>query len=146
MVFGLLVFSAVSDAFTGPMRKASVAPPKISITRVFMSEEKEKEDLTLVPSARKQIAFDEAKGRFFETDISDADCIPDEEFCITDNDSGSMIRLTIEEKERIFLDALQVRATVPPPNFLGAQMILIPCFCIALSVVLQQWPQDAQRR
>mmetsp|Transcript_37018 Transcript_37018/g.96963 ORF Transcript_37018/g.96963 Transcript_37018/m.96963 type:complete len:327 (+) Transcript_37018:113-1093(+) len=107
VVFGLLVFSAVSDAFTGPMRKASVAPPKISITRVFMSEEKEKEDLTLVPSARKQIAFDEAKGRFFETDISDADCIPDEEFCITDNDSGSMIRLTIEEKERIFLDALQ---------------------------------------
>ena len=73
----------------------------------------EKEEPTLVSSARKQIAFDQERGRFFETDINEADCIPDEEFCVTDNDSGDLIRLTVEEKERIFMDALQVRDGTP---------------------------------
>jgi len=57
---------------------------------------------------KKELAFDPEKGRFFETGFGEGDCVPDEEFCITDPDSGSTLRLTIEEKERIFLDALQV--------------------------------------
>lgn len=70
----------------------------------------DKEDPTLMKSVlKKQIAYDSATGRFFETNINEEDCIPDEEFCMTDNDSGELIRLTQEEKERIFLDALQVR-------------------------------------
>ena len=78
-------------------------------TPLFMAED-EKEDTTFVSSVfKKEIAYDEKSGRFFETGYGEGECIPDEEFCITDNDSGEMIRLTIEEKERIFLDALQVR-------------------------------------
>lgn len=74
------------------------------------SNKADKEDPALVKSVlKKQIAYDEATGRFFETNINQEDCIPDEEFCMTDNDTGELIRLTQEEKERIFLDALQVR-------------------------------------
>lgn len=73
------------------------------------SDNKKKEDPTLMKSAlKKQIAYDQATGRFFETNINEEDCVPDEEFCMTDNDTGDLIRLTQEEKERIFLDALQV--------------------------------------
>jgi len=61
-------------------------------------------------SARKEIGYDAASGRFFETDIDTEDCIPGNEYCVIDKDSGSMVRLTMEEKERIFLDALQVSA------------------------------------
>ena len=34
-------------------------------------------------------------------------CIPNEEFCVIDPESAKPIRLTVEEKERMFLDALQ---------------------------------------
>jgi hypothetical protein len=69
-----------------------------------------KEEPTLMKSAlKKQIAYDSSSGRFFETNIEEQDCVPDEEFCMTDSSSGELIRLTQEEKERIFLDSLQVR-------------------------------------
>ena len=99
VIYALL--SVACDAFTTPQ------PASLKQQRQPLFAKKD--DPTLVSSARKQIAFDEEKGRFFETDINDADCIPDEEFCITDNESGNLIRLTLEEKERIFIDALQVR-------------------------------------
>lgn len=36
-------------------------------------------------------------------------CAPEEgEYCIVDERSGKLIKLTVAEKERIFLDALQV--------------------------------------
>jgi hypothetical protein len=67
------------------------------------------DDGTLINvQGRKEIGYDEKSGRFFETGLSEEDCIPEEEFCITDKASGTLIRLTVEEKERIFLDALQV--------------------------------------
>jgi hypothetical protein len=62
----------------------------------------------LIKSVRKEIAYDEVSGRFFETGLDETECIPQEEFCITDKGTGKLIRLTTEEKERIFLDALQV--------------------------------------
>lgn len=67
-------------------------------------------DGTMITSARKEIGYDAASGRFFETDIDTEDCIPGNEYCVIDKDSGSMVRLTMEEKERIFLDSLQVSA------------------------------------
>jgi hypothetical protein len=66
------------------------------------------DDGTIITSGRKEIGYDEKSGRFYETGLDEEDCIPDEEFCITDKASGNLIRLTVEEKERIFLDALQV--------------------------------------
>lgn len=66
------------------------------------------QDGTTITSARKEIGYDSTSGRFFETNIDPEDCIPDDEYCVVDKDSGEMVRLTLEEKERIFLDALQV--------------------------------------
>jgi len=77
------------------------------VTKMYMSEEPETEKARTLTSARKEIAYDEKSGRFFETNINSEDCIPDEEYCILDEKTGNLIRLTIEEKERIFLDALQ---------------------------------------
>lgn len=57
----------------------------------------------------KQIAYDEKSGRFFESAIREEDCAPEEEFCVIDKETGELVRLTQEEKERIFLDSLQVR-------------------------------------
>jgi hypothetical protein len=61
-----------------------------------------------VTSARKELKFDDKTGRFFETNLKEEECIPDEEFCTIDEETGNKIRLTVAEKERIFLDALQV--------------------------------------
>lgn len=63
---------------------------------------------TKVPSAnKKDVVFNSKTGRVSESGQDQGDCIPDEEFCVVDNDTGGLIRLTVEEKERIFLDALQ---------------------------------------
>jgi hypothetical protein len=64
-----------------------------------------------ITSGRKEIAYDETTGRFFETNLAETECIPEDEFCVTDKDTGKLIRLTVEEKERIFLDSLQVSPT-----------------------------------
>jgi hypothetical protein len=64
-----------------------------------------------ITSARKELKFDDKTGRFFETNIDLEECIPDEEFCTIDEDTGGRIRLTLAEKERIFLDSLQVCAS-----------------------------------
>jgi len=51
--------------------------------------------------------YDDRTGRFFESGIGPSECIPEDEFCVIDEDTGKMIRLTLEEKERIFMDSLQ---------------------------------------
>jgi hypothetical protein len=56
----------------------------------------------------KEIVYDEKSGRFFESKYTEEDCLPDEEYCFLDKSTGESIRLTVEEKERIFMDALQV--------------------------------------
>jgi len=95
--------AAVTRAATRTSKKAAFTP-------LFMAEDEGSDDGTFISSVfKKEIAYDEKTGRFFETGYGEGECIPDEEFCMTDNDSGEMIRLTVEEKERIFLDALQVR-------------------------------------
>jgi len=55
---------------------------------------------------KKEIGYDEKSGRFYETGI-ETECIPDEEYCAVDKSTGQLVRLTVKEKERIFLDALQ---------------------------------------
>jgi hypothetical protein len=67
------------------------------------------EDGVFVKSVlNKEIVYDEKTGRFFESKFGQDDCIPDEEYCYLDKSTGESIRLTVEEKERIFMDSLQV--------------------------------------
>lgn len=72
-----------------------------------MSEEKSPSLQTNSGSEKKKIAYDEISGRFFESG-DETECIPDDEYCAVDEETGNMIRLTVAEKERIFLDSLQV--------------------------------------
>lgn len=65
------------------------------------------DDGTKIASGRKEIGYDQSSGRFFETGKGAEECIPDDEYCVLDEETGKMIRLTLVEKERIFLDALQ---------------------------------------
>ena len=77
-----------------------------------MAADDDKIDGAQITSARKELKFDDTTGRFFETGIEKEECIPDEEYCMVDEDSGNKIRLTVAEKERIFLDSIQVRKTI----------------------------------
>jgi len=101
---------AASNAFTpslpstvgvSPLHRQQAAGP------LFADNDGPK-DGTTITSARKEIGYDSKSGRFFETDIDKEDCIPDDEYCVVDQDTGDLVRLTLEEKERIFLDSLQV--------------------------------------
>jgi hypothetical protein len=117
-----LLLSGCSHAFTpaSTMQKAALASkvqasqhkPQLQQQRFFMAKtdgDKETAEPYFVKSVlKKQMAYDEKAGRFFESNVSEEDCIPDEEFCVTDKETGDYIRLTQPEKERIFLDSLQV--------------------------------------
>jgi len=75
--------------------------------RMSTEEKTDSENAVTVKSvSKKDILYDDKTGRFFEGGAS-AECIPDEEFCILDDETGGFVRLTVEEKERIFLDSLQ---------------------------------------
>lgn len=60
-----------------------------------------------IASGKKEIGFDAASGRFFETGRGAEECVPDDEYCVVDENTGKLVRLTLKEKERIFLDSLQ---------------------------------------
>jgi len=104
----LCLLAAEAEAFAPPFTSGGVASLARTKTVRFAEGEKEgSSSATTVTSARKEIGYDEESGRFFETNIDSDDCIPDEEYCILEKESGKYIRLTLEEKERIFMDALQ---------------------------------------
>lgn len=77
-----------------------------SVTKLYAEDETTESARTLT-SGRKEIAYDEKTGRFFETGIDEGECIPEDEFCVIDDKTGEALRLTLVEKERIFLDSLQ---------------------------------------
>ena len=95
-------FSTPASAFVGRSRTASAAAGPLHMS------DKEKKEVTFDTKTQKELTYDAASGRFFETGDS-IECIPEDEYCAVDKETGEMIRLTVEEKERIFLDALQVR-------------------------------------
>jgi hypothetical protein len=105
--------STIVNAFTitniANLRAPAAATRVTSLLRMAGDES---EDGTFVKSVlKKEIVYDEKAGRFFETNFGEGDCVPDEEYCYLDQSTGESIRLTVEEKERIFMDALQVRCT-----------------------------------
>ncbi|KAL7551012.1 hypothetical protein ACHAWF_014217 [Thalassiosira exigua] len=81
---------------------ASAVPPPPSSTSLSL---RDPAPGTKLISNRKEIAYDGS--RFYETGLDEEDCIPSQEYCVVDPDTSKPIRLTVEEKERMFLDALQ---------------------------------------
>jgi hypothetical protein len=68
------------------------------------------EKITLLTKSGKELSYDSISGRFYEQDSEmkpEEPCNPNDEYCVIDSGSGERIRLTLEEKERIFLDSLQ---------------------------------------
>ena len=102
-----------ASAFTPALSPLSTAASTGSRMQGFSALRMAEEELdgVQITSARKELKFDDRTGRFFETNIDLEECIPEEEFCTVDEDTGNKIRLTMAEKERIFLDALQVRTS-----------------------------------
>ena len=120
-------------------------------TPFFMAEQNDdsNEQITIT-SGKKEIAYDEKAGRFFETNLDEGECIPEDEYCVIDEKTGQMIRLTIQEKERIFLDAIQVRAIDRHCQRLGLRFnFFLKCSPsiprAVIVVILCHWQADAQR-
>mmetsp|Transcript_9656 Transcript_9656/g.16821 ORF Transcript_9656/g.16821 Transcript_9656/m.16821 type:complete len:322 (-) Transcript_9656:227-1192(-) len=90
-----------SYAFTPSVRSSSRLVAKTSTSLNLDGPEPG----TKIVSNRKEIAYDGE--RFYETGLEDEDCIPSKEYCFVDPKTSETIRLTIEEKERMFLDSLQ---------------------------------------
>ena len=123
-IFAIVAATLISNnndfaaAFTPVLSPVTAsAGVRSSFTAMRMAGQ-ENFDGAQITSARKELKFDDKTGRFFETDIELGECIPEEEFCTVDDESGDKIRLTIAEKERIFLDSLQVRTVQAGPAIL----------------------------
>lgn len=94
----LSAFIAGANAFSPSMR------PSVT-SRLSMVDGPS--DGKKIASGKKEIGFDASSGRFFETGRSAEECVPDDEYCVLDDETGKLVRLTLVEKERIFMDALQ---------------------------------------
>jgi hypothetical protein len=101
-----LLVTTLSMLLNGGAAFAPQARNSLVAGKLHMAEKKDPSLQTNSGYEKKSIAFDEASGRFFESS-SDSECIPDDEYCAVDESTGKMIRLTVAEKERIFLDSLQ---------------------------------------
>lgn len=102
------LLSSNAQAWTTPTRTTSIVRPTLTRTALSMAEEETSEDNVQLTSGKKEIMFDDKSGRFFETSLETEECIPDEEFCTIDESTGKKMRMTVAEKERMFLDSLQV--------------------------------------
>ena len=97
------------DAFNPTIAKSSsraVVPTTVTTTTTTTTLHlQDPAPGTKIISNKKEVVFDGT--RFYETGLDDEDCIPSQEYCIIDPETSQPIRLTVEEKERMFLDALQ---------------------------------------
>lgn len=134
----VLALLAASDvqAWTSPMKSSSIVRTAFGKSVLSMAEEGSQDKVQLT-SGKKEIMFDEKSGRFFETNRDAEECIPDEEFCTIDDSTGKKIRLTVAEKERIFLDSLQVSGSIETKDS-GHFQSYLTLFVVV--VLLRKWP------
>jgi len=116
MIVGLTPVTAFhAGTFVSIARKGSMHHQRLqfyglghyTFLKAAGDDDKGLSDGVKLTSGRKVIGYDTEASRFFETD---AECTPDvaeDEYCAIDEKTGNKIRLTVQEKERIFLDALQ---------------------------------------
>jgi len=119
--------TASSNAFSPSVGRAVVNKnDSIRNQPLFAEAPDGPKDGTTITSARKEIGYDAASGRFFETDLED--CSPDEnEYCVVDKETGQLVSLTLEEKERIFLDSLQV--SLISMQYWGFSLCIVSIIC-----------------
>ena len=129
LVVAMALAASQAQAWVTPIN--TVTPVRAHTAPLRMAEEDQ--DKVQLTSGRKEIMFDDKTGRFFETGLETGECIPEEEYCTIDDD-GKPVRLTVAEKERIFLDSLQVRI------FCGRRLCNVTCAnqCVR-AVLLCEW-------
>jgi len=87
-----------ADAFTPPSRNiASTFVTPSAIPKWTTTSSK-------IASDRKEVGYDKETGQITQ---DSEECNPVDEYCAIDKNTGAKIRLTVAEKERIFLDSLQ---------------------------------------
>ena len=104
----LRLTAAILSLIVGTSNAFSISPSSAVRRPSLLQMVDGPDDGTKIASGRKEIGYDQSSGRFLETGKGAEECIPDDEYCVLDEETGQMIRLTLVEKERIFLDALQV--------------------------------------
>lgn len=126
--------TASSNAFSPSVGRAAVNKNNSIRNKPLFAEAPDgPKDGTTITSARKEIGYDAASGRFFETDLED--CSPDEnEYCVVDKETGQLVSLTLEEKERIFLDSLQVSLIISM-QYWGFSICIVPINCNYLYII-----------
>jgi len=105
LALALLLSAPLASAWA-PRRHASLAA-RPALVRRFAETLPEPEDGTAVKLStldRDAIVYDSRTGRFYEKEI---EMICREEFCAIEEKTGKPIVLTLEEKERIFVEAMQ---------------------------------------
>ena len=124
LVCALALVISGSDAFAPRAKPFAVFNKAGHVAGPLLMAEDGSDEKITITSGKKEIAYDAKSGRFFETNLQEEECIPDEEYCVVDPESGQLIRLTVAEKERIFLDALQVSVLLPKECSLGLHFII----------------------
>ena len=137
LVYSLALVISSSHAFAPGVKPFAVMTKAGQVHSARFMSDGGNEKVTIT-SGKKEIAYDDKTGRFFETNLDEEECVPNDEYCAVDGSTGKLIRLTVQEKERIFLDALQVRAcylryyqrnTHLTMSFINQALTIIPsCF------------------
>ena len=97
--------SNLINAFTTPISRPAIFASTSSSSSLKLSQDDGPSAGTKLISNAKEIAYDGS--RFYETGLNEDDCIPSQEYCAIDPETSQPIRLSVGEKERMFLDALQ---------------------------------------
>lgn len=107
-VLSVLALAASCEAFTplaGPRHVAITRRSKTSPVVRFNAPETEPEDGTsLKKPGREALIYDSRTGRFYEKEIA---ALCRDEFCAIDETSGNPIVLSVDEKEKIFVECMQ---------------------------------------
>lgn len=107
----LLSFLSGTNSFTTlthSSRSALVFSPsggRSPLSHLYAEDGGKNADVITVKSEKRELALDPDTGKI--VDQREEECIPSDEFCVLDEKSGKLMRLTLVEKERIFLDSLQ---------------------------------------
>lgn len=99
-----MVLQLGAKGFVPTVKKTTVTFNKPSPTSISKAV-KGLEGSTKLASSNKEVGYNEETGKF-SSEVAE-ECVPEDEYCVLDKKSGKFIRLTVAEKERIFLDALQ---------------------------------------
>jgi len=104
--------SGTTNSFTTPSHSAartallrSPSAGRSSFSQLYAEGGEKKDDTVTVKSGRRELVLDPDTGKL--VDQKGEECIPTDEFCVLDKGTGKLMRLTLAEKERIFLDSLQ---------------------------------------